>query len=129
MKRNSPMRLGFRPLPALVAFAVLSVPPWLTSSAWAAPPVDYLKDVKPLLAKNCFQCHGAKAHKGGLRVDTLQALLAGGDTGPAIVPGKSGESLLIAAVSGAEGMSRMAPKKTPLSDAPLGTQKGLIHAG
>ena len=69
---------------------VILVPAW----AQAAPP-DYLKEVKPLLAKNCFQCHGLKAQKGGLRVDTAKALLAGGDTGPAIVPGKSGESLLI----------------------------------
>ena len=46
-------------------------------SLGAAPP-DYLKEVKPLLAKNCFQCHGLKAQKGGLRVDTAKALLAGG---------------------------------------------------
>src|SRR5207248_10589962 len=93
------------------------------------PPVDYLRDVKPLLAKNCFQCHGVKAHKGGLRVDTLQALLAGGDTGPAIVPGKSGESLLVAAVSGVEGVNRMPLKKPPLSAAQIATLKAWIDAG
>jgi mono/diheme cytochrome c family protein len=99
------------------------------AAAAADPPVDYLKDVKPLLAKNCFQCHGAKAHKGGLRVDTLKALLAGGDTGPAIVAGKSGESLLIAAVSGVEGVTRMPLKKTPLSAAQVTTLKAWIDAG
>src|SRR5439155_25244864 len=103
---------------------VILVPAW----AQAAPP-DYLKEVKPLLAKNCFQCHGLKAQKGGLRVDTAKALLAGGDTGPAIVPGKSGESLLIAAVTGADGVTRMPLKKPPLPPQQIATLKAWNDAG
>src|SRR5439155_22097841 len=103
---------------------IFVVPTW----GFAGPP-DYLKEVKPLLAKNCFQCHGLKAQKGGLRVDTLKALLSGGDTGPAIVPGKSGESLLIAALSGAEGVTRMPLKKPPLPPQQIATLKAWIDAG
>lgn len=52
--------------------------------------------VRPVLAEYCYECHGPESdHEAGLRVDTLSSLLVGGDTGPAIVPGKPEESLLI----------------------------------
>ena len=50
--------------------------------------------IRPILAKNCFACHASNA-MGGLAVDSRQALLKGGKSGPAIVPGKPDESLLI----------------------------------
>lgn len=56
------------------------------------------KQVRPLLAEHCFKCHGPKQQKSGLRVDHISTLLAGGDSGPAIVPGQADESLLIDAV-------------------------------
>jgi hypothetical protein len=95
----------------------------------APPPVDYLKDVKPLLVKNCFPCHGAKVQKGELRVDTVKSLLAGGDTGPAIVPGKSAESLLFAAITGTNGVTRMPYKKPPLTAEQTAILKTWIDAG
>ncbi|RMG33405.1 MAG: DUF1553 domain-containing protein [Planctomycetota bacterium] len=55
-------------------------------------------DVRPLLARRCFGCHGPKRQKGGLRLDSRAAALRGGESGPAIVPGKPDESLLIEAV-------------------------------
>jgi hypothetical protein len=54
--------------------------------------------VRPVLAENCFKCHGEAKQKGGLRLDSRGAVLAGGDSGPAIEPGKPGESLLIEAI-------------------------------
>ena len=57
------------------------------------------KEVRPLLAENCHKCHGGQAKKGNLRLDSRSAVLAGGDTGPAVKPGKPDESLLIDAVS------------------------------
>lgn len=51
--------------------------------------------VRPLLVEHCIQCHGPAKQKGGLRLDSRAALLAGGDTGPALVPGKPGDSLLV----------------------------------
>src|SRR5271163_4519692 len=44
--------------------------------------------VRPLLTDNCLECHGADKHKGGLRLDVRDAMLKGGETGPAVVPGK-----------------------------------------
>ena len=54
--------------------------------------------VRPLLVERCGECHGAKKQWAGLRVDSRAALLKGGDSGPAIVPGQPDESLLIRAV-------------------------------
>lgn len=54
--------------------------------------------VRPLLAEHCLKCHGEKKQWGGLRLDSREALLRGGDSGAAIVPGKPDKSLLIRAV-------------------------------
>ncbi|MEX0711349.1 MAG: DUF1553 domain-containing protein [Pirellulales bacterium] len=68
------------------------------------PPADpalaafFEKKVRPLLSANCFECHGPDQQKGGLRLDSHESLLAGGDSGPAIEPGKPDESLLVDAV-------------------------------
>src|SRR5678816_1800898 len=58
------------------------------------------KKVRPVLADNCYKCHSAEAEKlkGGLRLDTRDSVLKGGDNGPAIVPGDPEKSLLIKAV-------------------------------
>jgi cytochrome c553 len=53
--------------------------------------------VRPILAANCYECHADQA-SGGLRLDSREALLKGGDSGPAIVPGDPDKSLLIQAV-------------------------------
>jgi len=55
--------------------------------------------VRPVLAQNCFKCHGEERQKGDLRLDVHEALLAGGESGPAIVPGKPKDSLLLDAVN------------------------------
>jgi Protein of unknown function (DUF1549)/Protein of unknown function (DUF1553)/Planctomycete cytochrome C/Concanavalin A-like lectin/glucanases superfamily len=55
--------------------------------------------VRPLLADKCFRCHAGRQKKGGLRLDSLRSMLSGGESGPAIVPGKPEESLLVEAVN------------------------------
>ncbi len=57
------------------------------------------KRVRPLLSENCYSCHSAKKQKGGLRLDSLEAILKGGESGPALVPGKPGESLFVEAIN------------------------------
>jgi mono/diheme cytochrome c family protein len=64
--------------------------------------------VRPVLVEHCLSCHGPDAQKGGLRLDSPEAALAGGDSGPAVVPGNLDESLLIEAVH-QDGL-RMPPK-------------------
>jgi len=68
-----------------------------------APSVQQVKffeeRIRPLLVRHCYECHGNKKQKSGLRVDSIAALLKGGDSGQAIVPGKPDESLFLAAVN------------------------------
>ncbi|MFM8728064.1 MAG: c-type cytochrome domain-containing protein, partial [Planctomycetaceae bacterium] len=54
--------------------------------------------IRPLLAARCYECHDGTRQKGGLRLDSPALILAGGESGPALVPGKPAESLLIQAV-------------------------------
>lgn len=65
--------------------------------------------VRPRLVERRHKCHGAGPVKGGLSLTSRAGLLAGGDSGPAVVPGKPGESLLLAAVGYANDDLRMPP--------------------
>ncbi len=60
----------------------------------AADPVDFSKQVKPVLEQHCVRCHGADQKKGGLRLHTEADALKGGDGGAALVGGKSKDSPL-----------------------------------
>jgi mono/diheme cytochrome c family protein len=91
--------------------------------------VDYATDIKPLLSQRCWSCHGPETQKSGLRLDTAASLKQGGDTGEAIVPGKPDESLLVHALTGAEGVSRMPPKEPRLTDAEVNLFKAWILQG
>lgn len=87
----------------------------------AAGAVDYVTDVKPILARNCYKCHGAAEQKSGMRLDTVAFALKGGKHGPAIVAGKSSESRLIQAVRGvAPELKQMPLKMAPLSETEIG---------
>src|SRR5688572_26874703 len=72
----------------------------LAPAAAAAAPADdhFRQKVKPLLDSRCISCHGAEKQKGGLRLDSRAATLKGGENGPAMIPGKPGQSLLLQAV-------------------------------
>ena len=76
---------------------------WLAVIPSAASAAQTTWDsLRPLSARcwseHCQKCHGAKKQEAGLRLDSRQALLTGGDNGPAIVPGRPEESLLIGAI-------------------------------
>ncbi|MEY3023062.1 MAG: hypothetical protein RIS86_2260, partial [Planctomycetota bacterium] len=68
--------------------------------------------IRPLLVANCYGCHSLSSgkSKGGLRVDTRDALLSGGESGPAIVPGDPDSSLLVRAVRYLDADYEMPPK-------------------
>ena len=76
----------------------------------AGPEGDYAGEVKPILAARCTSCHGSIRQKAGLRLDTAGLIRHGGDSGPAVEPGQSGESLLIQRVTAAEPADRMPPE-------------------
>ena len=90
--------------------------------------VDYFKDVKPLLAQNCYSCHGDEAQQAGLRLDLRQNALRGGDYGPVIVPGKSAESKLIRKLVDGDGGEKM-PPDGELSPEDIATLRAWIDQG
>jgi mono/diheme cytochrome c family protein len=67
--------------------------------------------IRPVLVDQCSKCHGPEKSKAGLRVDSRATLMAGGDTGPAIVPGKPEESLLVTVIRHGEDAPKMPPSK------------------
>jgi hypothetical protein len=67
--------------------------------------------IRPVLAGRCWKCHGGDKARGGLRLDSREALLEGGDHGPAIVPGDPEKSLLIQAIRHAHDEIKMPPKQ------------------
>ncbi len=87
--------------------------------------------VRPVLVENCYQCHSKRSGKsaGGLQLDTRQAIRAGGDRGPAIVPGKPAESLLLTAASHTDPDLKMPPKKPRLPDGVLADLRTWIQNG
>lgn len=92
-------------------------------------PIDFSKDIKPIFESSCIKCHGRGRDKGGLRLDTRETILKGGDTGPAIVPGKSTESLLIELVQGFDPDSVMPKKGTKLTPEQIGLLRAWIDQG
>jgi len=92
--------------------------------------VDFTKDIQPILAKTCYECHGPDKQKGGLRLDQKDAAVKGGDTGPLLVTGKSAESLLIQVVTGTkEDIAQMPKKRDPLSEEQVGILRAWIDQG
>lgn len=70
------------------------------------------KQIRPLLARRCFECHGPDTDQGegGLRLDSLAGMLLGGDSGPAIRPGEPKASLLVLAINHDPSVTGMPPK-------------------
>lgn len=67
--------------------------------------------IRPVLVNSCLRCHGDLKSSGELRVDSRDALMKGGESGPAIIPGKPDESRLIQAIQRHEDVSAMPPEK------------------
>jgi hypothetical protein len=104
----------------------------LIGSALCADGVDYVRDVKPILAERCYSCHGAIRQKAGLRLDTAALIRRGGESGPAIEPGRSAESILIERVSaGADSSGRMPPPSegVALGEKEVSTLRAWIDQG
>ena len=89
---------------------------------FSAADVEFFeKKIRPILVNRCYACHSADAKKlrGALRVDSRTGLLDGGETGPAIVPGESDESLLIDAIRYGENYQMPPKSKMPQGEIDL----------
>src|SRR4051812_35647211 len=121
---------------ALAALAVLLIAQ--AASAGHPPAADDAKAVaffeakiRPVLAEHCYKCHSAKTGKseGNLFLDSRTSIRAGGDRGPAIVPGNPDKSVLLTAISHTDPDLQMPPRKPRLPEAVIADFKTWIKAG
>ena len=98
----------------LAALILLPLPLLAAETPDPAALEFFEKEVRPLLAGQCFMCHGPKKQSSGLRLDSREAILRGGDRGAAIVPGQPEKSFLISAVRRADDLEM--PPETKLSE-------------
>ena len=92
-------------------------------------PVDFETQVRPLFEQRCHACHGESSALNGLRLDRRENALAGGHSGPAILPGDSANSRLIHMVAGYQVKVLMPPAGDPLTESEIGLLRGWIDQG
>ncbi len=117
------LTLMFAPLAATVAQPPAKLPPPVART------VDFVTEVRPILARACFACHGPEKQRGGLRLDVKADALAGGDNGPVLLPKQSEKSPLIRYVAHVESPRMPPDPKQRLSDAEIGILRAWIDQG
>lgn len=100
----------------------------------AAAPVDFRREIQPVLSEHCFHCHGPDeaARKGGLRLDVREAALVGGESGEAaVVPGEPNQSLLLTRILSHDPDEIMPPprEKKPMSPEAIEVLRRWISEG
>lgn len=104
-------------LSAIAALLVSAVAILHSGSIGAAPStkveISFTDDVQPILESRCGKCHMGEFVSEGLHMDTYEALMAGSDHGPVIVPGDAAGSLLVEKLLSGE-MPKRGPKLTPV---------------
>ena len=94
---------GFLVLVLSASLLVVSAQQPMVEQAPTAEQLEFFEGrVRPVLAEKCFQCHSTRTSTpfGGLRLDSRQGLLTGGDSGPAVVPGHSADSTIVQRIQG-----------------------------
>src|SRR5258708_1729430 len=118
---------------AIAGLGVLPVA-WSTlqaqKPALSAPaPVDFNRDIQPILQNICYECHGSKKTKAHLRLDSRAGLMKGGETGSIVIPGNSEGSLIVRRLLGLDGEDRMPKDGDPLPGAQIALIRSWIDQG
>jgi len=95
----------------------------------AAPSIDFVRDIQPILQTHCYECHGREKQKHGLRLDLRTVAMKGGETGPAVIPGNSEQSLMVRRLLGLDGEDQMPKDKDPLARAQIELIRAWIDQG
>lgn len=100
----SPMTKAACPIVAAIlvigALTTIGKPLEAQQPEFTAEQIEFFeKQIRPLLVERCYKCHGGKKHEGHLHLDSRAGMLKGGNTGPAVVPGKVDEGELLLAIS------------------------------
>jgi hypothetical protein len=95
----------------------------------ASHKIDFTKEIKPILEISCTKCHGRGKAKGDFRIDDRETFLKGGESGPAVIAGKSDQSKLIELVMGFDPDSIMPAKGSRLKPDQIGLLRAWIDQG
>ena len=107
------------PRPIAFGLALLLGAAWASAAGIKPADLEFFETrIRPVLVAECYECHDAKKQKGDLRLDHREALLKGGEEGPAIVPGDAKRSLLLQSMDHSHETLQM-PKKRPKLDAKI----------
>ena len=126
------------PLAAVLGWLLPVLVPGSSAAAAQAEPaepgakrteVSFSKDIKPLLEASCIQCHAKGKTKGGLSLESREALLKGGDTGPAAIPGKGKDSLIVQLVASTDADTVMPKKGSHWTPEQVGLLRAWIDTG
>src|SRR5436305_9523631 len=95
-----------------LATLLLLVPSICAGQTAPRPPIDFQRQIRPILSDNCFQCHGPDSgtRMAGLRLDLKDGIFAARKRGAAVVPGDVSASLLYQRVSEKNATKRMPPE-------------------
>jgi len=92
--------------------------------------VDFAKELQPLFAERCYDCHGEKKQESGMRANSRADLLKGGDNGPSIIVGKSAESILVQVLANTHAdIAAMPKKKEKFTPEQIGLVRAWIDQG
>lgn len=129
---NQMMKLSF----LWLAMTLLSISPVSAATpvpreipAPAESNIEFAADIKPILERSCTKCHANGKRKGGFSIDHLHSFIGGGDSGPAVIEGKSAESLLIKLVLSNDPDERMPSKGDRLTLADIAVLRAWIDQG
>lgn len=97
----------------------------------SSAPIDFARDIQPILESACLRCHGAVNPKGRFRLDSRAAALRGSEDGVVILPGRSAESRLIHLIARVDPEKQMPPpgKGEPLTAEQIGKLRAWIDQG
>ncbi len=120
---------NYGPVTWLVLLTLLNLSDRGAASA-AEPKVDFEKEIQPIFAKHCFECHGPKKQQSNLRLDRKAEALQGGDSGALLVAGKAAGSLLIQVVEGRHAeIPRMPNQRDPLPPEQIAVLRNWVDQG
>jgi hypothetical protein len=122
-------RLGLVTGCALALAGALALRAQTPAAPVPAQAVDFSRDIRPILEKHCFECHGAAKARGQLRLHTPGLIRKGGASGPILEPGKADQSVLYRRVMGLDIDDQMPLDRDPLPDSALALIKAWIEQG
>ena len=119
------MRVTFR----LCTLATIVTCPLMPLAVGQAIEIDFQSQIQPILERACLQCHGSVKQSNGFRLDSREAFLAGGVSGPMVIPGESELSELVERLTGDAVGSRMPLEKEPLAPQEVALIRAWIDQG